>query len=134
MFSTPIVLLFVSLAFYFIPHPFSLIGGSVIFVFFVISLCHTAIKYFSTEFAITDKRIIGKIGFWSSSSIEILLRKVEGVEVLQTFSGRILDFGTVIVSGVGGTHEAFNGIESPRLFARFAEEQIDKIQQKWEER
>jgi uncharacterized membrane protein YdbT with pleckstrin-like domain len=68
---------------------------------------------FTTEFAITNQRIIAKRGFIHRNTLEILLSKVESVSVYQNILGRLLDFGTVTVTGTGGTKESFKAIIAP---------------------
>jgi hypothetical protein len=76
------------------------------------------IKSSSSEFAITNKRVVIKVGLVRRHSLELLLQKVEGIGVDQGIIGRILGYGTIIVSGVGGTKEAFPRISNPLEFRR----------------
>ena len=76
------------------------------------------IKSISSEFAITNKRVLIKVGLVRRHSLELLLQKIEGIGVDQTITGRILGFGTITVSGVGGTKEAFRMISNPLEFRR----------------
>lgn len=43
----------------------------------------------------------------------MLLSKIESVAVHQNILGRILNFGTVTVTGTGGTKESFRAIIEP---------------------
>jgi uncharacterized membrane protein YdbT with pleckstrin-like domain len=72
----------------------------------------------SSEFAITNKRVLIKIGLVRRHSLELLLQKVEGIGVDQSVLGRILGYGTITVSGVGGTKETFAMIANPLEFRR----------------
>lgn len=72
----------------------------------------------SSEFAVTNKRVIIKIGLLSRRSVEILLTKVEAITVEQTLLGRIFGYGTIIIIGTGGTHEPFHLIGDPLEFRR----------------
>jgi uncharacterized membrane protein YdbT with pleckstrin-like domain len=76
------------------------------------------IKSSSSEFAITNKRVLIKVGLVRRHSLELLLQKVEGIGVDQGILGRILGYGTITVSGVGGTKEAFRMISNPLEFRR----------------
>jgi uncharacterized membrane protein YdbT with pleckstrin-like domain len=76
------------------------------------------IRSSSSEFAITNKRVLIKIGLIRRHSLELLLQKIEGIGVDQGFLGRILGYGTITVSGVGGTKEAFRMIADPLEFRR----------------
>jgi hypothetical protein len=71
------------------------------------------LTYISSEFAITDKRVLIKVSLLSRRTVELLLSKVETIGVDQGISGRILNYGTIIVTGTGGTKEPFNGIANP---------------------
>jgi uncharacterized membrane protein YdbT with pleckstrin-like domain len=67
----------------------------------------------TTEFAVTNQRIIAKTGFIRRHTLEMLLPKIESVSVQQNILGRLLDFGTVTVIGTGGTKESFRPITGP---------------------
>jgi uncharacterized membrane protein YdbT with pleckstrin-like domain len=71
------------------------------------------ILYRTTEFAVTDKRIIAKTGLISRSTVEMFLDKVESLHVEQTVMGRLFDFGSVTIRGTGATEESFRNISAP---------------------
>jgi uncharacterized membrane protein YdbT with pleckstrin-like domain len=83
-----------------------------------------AIRYTSSEFAVTDKRVLGKVGFIERDSAETLLSKIEAIAVDQGVIGRILGFGTVTITGTGGTQEPFPRISDPLEFRRQIQNQI----------
>jgi hypothetical protein len=76
------------------------------------------IDWFSSEFAVTNKRIIIKVGLISRKTLEMNLAKVESVNVNQGIFGRILGYGCVTVIGTGGTREPFHGISHPTQFRK----------------
>jgi len=59
------------------------------------------IRYNTTEFGVTNKRIIMKRGFIQRYSSENFLQKIENIQVEQSIPGRILNYGTVIIIGTG---------------------------------
>ena len=77
-----------------------------------------AIRYFTTELAITNKRVIAKFGFISRSTIEINLQKIESIQVHQGILGRIFNFGSIVVSGAGNPQAPIPGISNPLQFRR----------------
>jgi uncharacterized membrane protein YdbT with pleckstrin-like domain len=87
------------------------------------------INYQTSEFAITNRRILMKIGFISRISLEILLQKVESIQVFQSILGRIFNYGTLTVSGTGGSKDLFPNIAHPLLFRRYAQQQLSKLQE-----
>jgi uncharacterized membrane protein YdbT with pleckstrin-like domain len=76
------------------------------------------VDYASSEFAVTNKRVIIKVGVLRRRTVEMLNTKVEAVSVNQGILGRILGYGNIVVTGTGGTNEPFNGISSPLEFRR----------------
>ena len=77
-----------------------------------------AIRYFTTELAITNKRVIAKFGLISRSTIEINLQKIESIQVNQGILGRIFNFGSIVVSGAGNPQAPIPGISRPLQFRR----------------
>lgn len=77
-----------------------------------------AVRYFTTELAITNKRVIAKFGLISRSTIEINLQKIESIQVHQGILGRIFNFGSIIVSGAGNPQAPVPGVSNPLVFRR----------------
>jgi uncharacterized membrane protein YdbT with pleckstrin-like domain len=71
------------------------------------------LKYISSEFAVTDARVLIKLGWIRRRSIEVLNAKVESIVVDQGVVGRVLGYGTVVITGTGGTRESFDRIAAP---------------------
>lgn len=86
------------------------------------------INYSTSEFGLTNKRVMVKVGFISRKSFEVLLTKVEGVQVDQSILGRILGFGSIVVSGTGGSKDPFQKISAPLEFRKSVQEQISNVQ------
>ena len=55
--------------------------------------------WWTTEIAVTNHRIIYKAGLIRRDTVEILMDKVESVDVDQSILGRLLGYGTVTVPG-----------------------------------
>lgn len=79
-----------------------------------------------TECILTNTRIIYKFGFISRQMIELQLNKCEGVSIDQGLLGRILNYGTVIVT-TGGPTNRFHVIADPISFKNIINEQIDLV-------
>ena len=77
----------------------------------------------TSEFAITNKRVIIKVGLISRRTLEMNLSKIESVNVNQGIFGRLLGYGTIVVVGTGGTKEPFAGIADPMAFRKKFQEQ-----------
>ena len=76
------------------------------------------ITYSTSEFGLTNKRVVIKVGFIRRKTLELLLKKVETVGVNQGVIGRMLNYGTIVVVGSGGTREPFNKMANPLQFRK----------------
>ena len=76
------------------------------------------IKYKTTELAITNKRVIAKFGFISRRTVEININKIESIQVDQSVTGRIFNYGTLLISGAGEPQAPILGISKPMEFRK----------------
>jgi uncharacterized membrane protein YdbT with pleckstrin-like domain len=83
------------------------------------------IKRNATEMAVTNKRVIIKVGYLTKRTIELFLSKVESVEVEQPVLGRIFGYGSIALRGTGGTNEPFDLVADPLEFRRQVQHQIE---------
>lgn len=88
-------------------------------------LIANVIKRHSSDFAVTNKRVMMKVGVFNTRSIELLLGKVEAIAVEQSLLGRIFNYGDIVVTGSGGTKEAFSHIQAPLAFRRAVQSVTD---------
>jgi uncharacterized membrane protein YdbT with pleckstrin-like domain len=98
----------------------------------VYTLIVVIVRLATTEFAVTNRRIIAKTSFIRRHTMEILLGKVESVQVSQSIMERFLDIGTVTITGTGGTQERFRKIANP-MGVRKKVNEILEAYQRWVE-
>jgi len=123
---------------------FSLIIAVALFVYAFGLLIKAIILVNTTEFAVTNRRLIAKTGFIRRHTVEMLLMKVESVSVHQKVMQRLFDMGSITITGTGGTREVFRYISQPlevrkkineileaymRAYASYQERQKDKLNQ-----
>lgn len=72
----------------------------------------------ANELAVTDQRVIIKVGLLFQKSTMIYLTRVEGVDIDQPLSGRILGYGTIHVRGVGSDPFPVKFVRNPNEFRR----------------
>jgi uncharacterized membrane protein YdbT with pleckstrin-like domain len=94
------------------------IVGMVVVAIGLLALIPPAIDYATSEFGVTNKRVIIKIGFLRRRTLELLLRHVEAISVEQSVMGRVLNYGSVTLTGTGGVREVFGNIWNPLDFRR----------------
>ena len=76
------------------------------------------ISKLTSEFAITNKRVIVKTGLIRRQTLETNLSKIESINVNQSILGRILGYGTITIIGTGGTRNSFYKIRQPLEFRK----------------
>jgi uncharacterized membrane protein YdbT with pleckstrin-like domain len=82
----------------------------------VVALVHFLVLWilrWTTEIAVTDRRVIYKTGLISRETNEMNMDKVESVKVDQSILGRLLDYGDVTVLGTGAGFEPLRKIAAP---------------------
>jgi uncharacterized membrane protein YdbT with pleckstrin-like domain len=82
---------------------------------------HAFIVMKTTDFAVTNRRIILKRGWLNRSTQEIAVGSVEGVLLRQSILGRLLGYGRVIVTGTGEATIVFPPMAQPVEFRRAIE-------------
>jgi uncharacterized membrane protein YdbT with pleckstrin-like domain len=118
MYLPSIIVLCVAVAVLAIPTPSSdrtIIYGvsGVLVLIAALSAFRAWFKQFTTEIAVTDRRIIYKTGFISRHTAEMNMHRVETVAVEQGISGRVLNYGTVHIRGTGAGIENLKMIANP---------------------
>jgi uncharacterized membrane protein YdbT with pleckstrin-like domain len=70
-------------------------------------------RRWTTEIAVTDRRIILKRGLIRRHTVEMNMQKVESVDVAQTLVGRLFNYGNVTIRGTGSSFEPLRMIDEP---------------------
>jgi len=128
VFLWPIILFVTAIVLFFIGGGVAIAIGVILIILALIIWLFSFIDYKTSEFGITDKRVMVKIGFIQRKSTEILLDKVESIQVDQGILGRMFNFGSITIIGTGGTKDPFHKIANPLEFRKKAQEQIASIQ------
>jgi membrane protein YdbS with pleckstrin-like domain len=88
-----------------------------ILVILVIFICRILL-YLSTEYGVTNKRLILKKGIIRVTVAEIPTDRIESIYCIQGILGRIFHYGTVFISGIGGRMPAFYMVARPYVLRR----------------
>jgi len=102
-------------------------GGVALLVCGVVAILMGMLRRNATEMAVTNRRVVVKTGLASRKTIELLLDKVESIEVNETPFGRLLGYGTIVLIGTGGTPEPFHQVAHPLEFRSQVQQQIEKL-------
>jgi uncharacterized membrane protein YdbT with pleckstrin-like domain len=101
-------------------------GGIALILISGIIMSIGAVKRNATEMAVTNRRVVVKTGIASRKTIEMLLNKIESIEVNETGMGRVLGYGSITLIGTGGTSEPFHLMANPLQFRNQVQQQIER--------
>jgi len=77
------------------------------------------IRRWTTELAVTDRRVIYKERLIARRTLEMNRSRVESVDVYQSILGRLLGYGTITLRGTGGSGEPMSNIDDPLTFRSY---------------
>ncbi|SRR3989339_516072 len=123
VFLSPIVIILAA----WIAYSYFALLSVILLIFGIAAGARAFIFYQTSEYAITDKRILIKLGWVRRFSLEIYLNRVESVQVNQSVLGRILGYGAVQVVGIGGSPDFFPWVPNPLEFRKQAQEAMEKF-------
>ena len=75
------------------------------------------------EYVVTNKKVILKSGILNRDALELVLNKCEGIRINQRLMGRMLGFGSIVVT-TGGVTNKFDFITNPIKFRNEINAQI----------
>lgn len=102
-------------------------GGAALLVCGMIVILMGVVRRHATEMAVTNRRVVIKTGLISRKTVEMMLNKVESIEVSETAGGRMLGYGTIVIIGTGGTSDPFRKMAHPLEFRSHVQQQIEKL-------
>jgi uncharacterized membrane protein YdbT with pleckstrin-like domain len=91
-------------------------------IFWVYSL----LEYYTSEYAVTDKRVMMREGFFARHANEMRLTAISQVNVDQNLFGMMLNFGTVSINAFGA-FDSYPQISYPFDFQRSVNQQLDLL-------
>jgi len=111
----------------YLPEGHRWLAAGILSVVAVVVWLWARVRVHSAEFAVTNRRVMIKLGVLQRRTVETMLSKVEGVAVHQDLTGRICNYGTITVTGTGGTRESFENIADPLEFRRQIQSQLARM-------
>jgi len=73
---------------------------------------------------IKRNRIVLRAGVWVRQTIDLPMRKIESVDITQNILGSMLGYGTMLITGTGGSRNYLSYIKSPLTCRRLIEQMM----------
>ena len=83
-------------------------------------------KFLCTEYGLTNKRLILKKGIIRIIVADIPVERIESIYCFQGIMGRIFNYGTIRINGIGGQTPVFFMVSHPYIFRRNIADVIEK--------
>jgi hypothetical protein len=98
---------------------------ALIFGFILIAIgIHRRILYSTSEFGVTNKRVLAKFGFFQRVMVDLSIKNLQSIVVDQAIGGRIFNYGTIKVMGMGA-NEIIPFIPEPLKLRKIIQEQME---------
>lgn len=86
------------------------------------------IKHCHIDLAVTNKRVLGKVGVFNTITIDLPLNKIQSVTAVSKLAGKIFNYGTVVVTSAAG-EVPFPGIKNANAFKGTVMNQIEEYEE-----
>lgn len=86
------------------------------------------VKFCHIELAVTNKRVIGKIGVANTQSLDAPLNKIQNASVTQKLGGKIFNYGTININTAAGEFH-FVAVKNAEAFKGMLMAQIDQFEE-----
>lgn len=80
------------------------------------------LTYQSSYLIIKKKQVILCTGVFVRQTLDISLNKIESIDIRQSLLGSILQYGSLVITGTGGTKQCINFLNKPLTCRRYIEQ------------
>lgn len=88
----------------------------------------TWITYYFSSLTIKRKQVIIRTGIIVRQTVDIPLNKIETIDIRQSIIGSIFSYGTLMITGTGGTRYLINFLSKPLTCRRYIEQLMNEPQ------
>ena len=80
------------------------------------------LTYRFSSLTIKKNQVILRTGILVRQTIDIPLNKIESIDIRQSILGSILHYGSLVITGTGGTRQMVNYLNKPLTCRRYIEQ------------
>lgn len=82
----------------------------------------TWVTYYFSSLTVQKRQVILRTGVIVRQTVDIPLTKIETIDIRQSILGSLLGYGTLIITGTGGTRHFVNFLQKPLTCRRHIEQ------------
>ncbi|KTD32497.1 PH domain-containing protein [Legionella israelensis] len=94
--------------------------------FALLWIAMTWVTYYFSSLVIKKNQVILRTGLLVRKTIDIPLNKIESIDISQTIIGSIFRYGTLVITGTGGTRHLINYLCKPLTCRRYIEQLMNE--------
>lgn len=87
----------------------------------------TGLTYHYSYLDVKKKRVVMCSGFIVRQTVDIPLAKIESIDIRQSILGSIFQYGSLLITGTGGTRQYMHLLSKPLVCRRCIEELMSEI-------
>jgi|GEM_PF-794062 len=125
IFFAPVISLFVTLAVgILIPQLNQVV--LILSIGIIIWIFMTWVNYFFSSLTVEKKRVILRTGVLVRQTVDIPLNKIETTDIRQSILGSIFQYGSLVITGTGGTRHIIPFLQRPLTCRRYIEQMMNE--------
>ena len=86
----------------------------------------TWVTYYFSSITIKKRQVILRTGIIVRQTVDIPLSKIETIDIRQSILGSIMSYGTLVITGTGGTRHLINYLHKPLTCRRYIEQLMNQ--------
>ncbi|KTC94326.1 PH domain-containing protein [Legionella erythra] len=86
----------------------------------------TWVTYHFSSLTIKKKQVILRTGVLVRQTVDIPLTKIETIDIRQSILGSLLRYGSLVITGTGGTRYLINYLDKPLTCRRYIEQLMNE--------
>ena len=100
----------------------------ILVVFALLWILMTWVTFYFSSITIKRKQVILRTGIIVRQTVDIPLSKIETIDIRQSILGSILRYGSLVITGTGGTRHLINFLHHPLTCRRYIEQLMNEPQ------
>ncbi|MBA2648407.1 MAG: PH domain-containing protein [Legionella sp.] len=85
----------------------------------------TWVTYYFSSLTIQKNHVILRTGVVVRETKDIPISKIESIDIRQSISGSIFQYGALVITGTGGTRQFINYLQKPLTCRRYIEQLLN---------
>lgn len=86
------------------------------------------VKFCNIELAVTNKRVVGKIGVFNTQTLDAPLNKIQNTSTKGSFWGKIFNYATITINTAAGEYH-FSGVKNADAFKGIIMNQVEAYEE-----